>query len=104
LKFDESGTKFVEMIVATRDSESDVNDGWVCVRIVVQDVYEFGVRESERTTIQVLSQGVHVLLEGNRVGVEFGGAVDRPASIESFHSSDGYVIGREVEFYVEVYY
>ncbi|RCS44188.1 hypothetical protein DTL42_17915 [Bremerella cremea] len=103
LQFDENGTRSVEVHVAIRDSETDENEGWVCVRIVVRGVSDFGVRESSRTPIQVLSQGIHLLCVANRVGIEFGGAIDRPESFEAFHSSDGFAIGRDVEFYVEAY-
>lgn len=103
LQFEECGTRRVEVHVATRDSETDENEGWVCVHIVVRDVSEFRVRESPRTPIQVLSQGIHILCVENRVGVEFGGEIDRPESFESFHSSGGFAIGRDVEFNVESY-
>jgi|GEM_PF-6773939 len=103
LQFDEGGTRRVEVHIAARDSETDENEGWVCVRIVVRDVTNFGVREGPRTPIQVVSHGIHILCIENRVGVEFGGAIDCPESFESFYSSDGFAIGGAVEFHVGSY-
>jgi len=100
LQYEEGGTRKVEIQVATRDSETTENEGWVIVQIAIRDVSEFAVREGPRTPIQVLSQGIHFLCLNNQVGVEFGGATDCPGSIESLRLSDGYVVGREVEFHV----
>lgn len=100
LRYEEGGTRIVEIQVATRDSEGTENEGWVVVRIVIRGVSEFGVREGPRTPIQVLSQGIHLLCLDNQVGVEFGGATNCPESFESLRLSDGYVVGRDVEFQV----
>jgi len=101
LRYEAGGTRMIEIQVATRDSETIENEGWVIVRIAIRDVAEFAVREGSRTPIQVLSQGIHLLCLDNQVGVEFGGATDRPESFETLRLSDGYVVGREVEFHVE---
>lgn len=100
LQYEEGGTRKVEIQVATRDSEATENEGWVIVRMAIRDVTELAFREGPRTPIQVLSQGIHFLCLDNQVGVEFGGATDCPESFESLRLSDGYVVGRDVEFHV----
>ena len=100
LQYEEGGTRTVEITVATRDSEATENEGWVVARSAIRDVTELACREGPRTPIQVLSQGIHFLCLDKQVGVEFGGATDCPESFESLRSSDGYVVGREVEFQV----
>lgn len=103
LKYEENGSRHIEIHVLTRDSETLANDGWVSVRITVGNVSEFGVRESPRTSIQVLSQGIHVVRIGKQVGIEFGGAIDCPETFETLRSSDGYVIGQQADFQVGPY-
>ena len=100
LQYEEGGTRKVEIQVATRDSEATENESWVIVRMAIRDVTELAFREGPRTPIQVLSQGIHFLCLDNQVGVEFGGATDCPESFESLRLSDGYVVGRDVEFHV----
>jgi hypothetical protein len=103
LRYEENGTRNVEIYLSARDSETAENEGWVSVRVVVRNVSEFGVRESPRTPIQVLSQGMHLLSVENQVGVEFGGEIEPPQSIESFRSSDGFAVGRDIKFHIGPY-
>lgn len=103
VRFQEGGKRHIELHVATRDSETDENEGWVCVRVVVRDVTEFAVRDSSRTPIQVLSDGIHILCVEDRVGVEFGGAHEPFESFESFRSSYAFAIGGDVHFQVKPY-
>lgn len=97
LQFADGGTRIVVIVIATRDAEAVENDGWVSVRIEIRNVSEFSVRESPRTPIQVMSQGVHFVTFDGLVGMEFGGAVDAPASLDDLRASDAYAVGDELE-------
>jgi hypothetical protein len=94
----------VEIIVATRDSEQNENEGWVCVRITVHNVLEFGLRERPSSTLQVMSQGVHLRVFDDGVGVEFGGAIEAPQSHHELQSSDAFVFGEAVGFETMSYF
>lgn len=96
-------TRHAEIRVACRDSASTRTEGWVCVRVVVRDIREFSVRERYRTSLQVLSQGIQIRTFGDSVGIEFGGALEPPSTIEDLMLSDAFVVGSEIEFNVGPY-
>ncbi|TWT29647.1 hypothetical protein [Blastopirellula retiformator] len=103
LQYVEGGERTVELLIATRDSMATENESWVAVRILVRQVSSLAICERPRTTLQVLSQGLHLLATGDQVGVEFGGFDDQPDSLDELAASDGFAIGKEMEFRVEPY-
>jgi hypothetical protein len=80
------GTREVDLAIACRDDEATENEGWVSVRILVRDVQEFTIREKPNTTLQVLSEGLYIQKIDEGVGLEFGGALERPRTISLIDS------------------
>ena len=78
LQYEADGTRHVELLIASRDAEATENEGWVSVRILVRNAQEFVVREQTNTTLQVLSEGLHIQTIDDGVGIEFGGALEPP--------------------------
>lgn len=103
LQYEDDGTRNVELAIACRDAEATENEGWVCVRILVRNAQEFAVREQANTTLQVLSEGLHLQTIDESVGVEFGGALPSPRTESELRQSDGFVIGKEIEIEVGPY-
>lgn len=103
LRYTGEGTRYVELVIACRDSETTVNEGWVSVRVLIQNVNEFTFVEKPQTTLQVLSNGLQVQVFGDFVGVEFGGSVDGPYSLDDLRKSVAFAIGKQVDFEVGPY-
>lgn len=103
LSFYDDGSKLAEIVVACRDSEAMLDDGWVTVRFRIREVKEFKTSDGPKTTLQVLSSGMHFRNYDDKVGVEFGGAFESPSSLEELRESDAYAIGEEVDIEVGKY-
>ena len=103
LQFSNDGSRLLELKVVARDTESQENEGWVGVTIRIRSIVEVMVRESPKTTIQVLSQGVNVFVLNGNFAFEFGGAADPPNSLFELQSSDAYAIGKDFSFEVFPY-
>jgi hypothetical protein len=69
----------------------------------VRNAREFTVREQPNTTLQVLSEGLHIQPIDEGVGIEFGGALEPPRTKSDMQKSDGFVIGSEIEIEVDPY-
>jgi hypothetical protein len=104
LRYDDDGTREVELAIACRDSQTSANEGWVTVRVLVRNVQEFSVMERPRTTLQVLPEGLHIRVIDEAVGVEFGGAIEAPESISQLRKSDAFAVGEQVDMEVGPYY
>jgi hypothetical protein len=103
LRYLDNGSRDLEIHIATRDSQTEENDGWVCVEILIKGVLEMTLRETAKTTNQVLPGGIHLREFNGSFGVEFGGAIDLPQSVHDLKSSDAYAVGSEVSFKVRAY-
>ena len=103
LRYTEDGTREVELDIACRDSETTVNEGWVSVRVVIRNATEFTLVENPKTTLQVLSDGLQIQVFGDVVGIEFGGNIDAPYSLDDLRKSRAYAIGTCVDFEVGDY-
>lgn len=104
ISFHEGGTRSMEISIATRDAETIENDGWVCVVLSVGGVSEISLCEhTTRTSIQVISHGIHISKYEKKFGIEFGGAIDAPETIADLRGSDVYVLGGTLSFDVLPY-
>ena len=103
LRYQDDGSRDVELTLTCRDAESTENEGWVSVRILVRNVEEFTVREQTNTTLQVLSEGLHLQAIDGSVAVEFGGALESPQTKSDLRKSDGFITGKEVQIEVGPY-
>lgn len=98
LMYSEDGTKHAEIIVACRDAESSTNENWVAVTVSIRDVSEAKFVEGSHTTLQVLSDGLHICQYDDLVGVEFGGAYETPRTMDELRKSEAFVVGKKVGF------
>ena len=103
LRYQQDGSRAVELTLGCRDAEATENEGWVSVRILVRNVEEFTVREQPNTTLQVLSEGLHLQSIDGSITVEFGGALESPQSKSDLRKSDGFITGKEIELEVGPY-
>lgn len=101
--FEDDGTRRMDISIATRDAETVENDGWVCVMLSVDGISEMSVRERARTSLQVISDGIHISMYDQEIGIEFGGAIEAPDTIENLRGSDVYVLGGTLSFDVLPY-
>lgn len=87
--------------IATRDSQGSPNQGWVLVKIVIEDITEMRCTEGN-ITYTVLSQALHVDFIDNVVYLDFGALLDldnpdeMKYSVEDFRQSEFYIAGRKV--------
>jgi len=103
VRYLDDGTRNLQMEVSTRDCKELENEGWVCVQLTVSNVQDFCIRENAKTTIQVLSEGIHVRRIADTVCIEFGGALETLQSLDSFRSADAFAIGSELDFVIGPY-
>ncbi len=103
LRYQDDGTRNGELEVACRDSEATENGGWVSVRLLIRNVQEFTVRERSDTTLQVLSEGLHIRVANDGVGIEFGGTLEFMELTSDLRKSDAFIVGEEIEIEVGPY-
>ena len=96
-----NGQRDLRLAIKARDALACEDNHWVEVIVIIKGVRELTIREKPRTSMQVLLDGLHVHCFDDGVAVEFGGECDSPTTLEEYRNSDGYAIGREMEYYVE---
>jgi hypothetical protein len=100
LVYDDSGERHLEVVLRARDWQSKV-DAWATIRLRLRRVESFSFQEDNRTTMQVLSNGLHLLVLGERVAVEFGTLVDPPQSLQEISQSPHHAIALEIDASLE---
>ena len=104
IHFLSDGTQTIDLVVSTRDSLlEDDDEGWVCIVITIEKVKETLISKKPKTSIQVISQGIHLAIYENLVGMEFGGAIDPPSSLDVLRQSEAYILGENILFEVFPY-
>jgi hypothetical protein len=103
IRFDDDGTQRMDISISVRDAEAIDKHSWVCVVLFVDCISEMSVRDRPRTTIQVISDGIHIAMYDKQIGMEFGGAFEEPKNIEELRDSDVYVLGSTLSFDVFPY-
>jgi len=103
LRYQDDGSRDVELTLACRDAEATENEGWVSVHILVRNAEEFTVQEQTNTTLQVLSEGLHLQAIDGSVALEFGGALESPQTKSDLRKSDGFITGKEIEIAIGAY-
>lgn len=99
----EDGTRQVTLWIAARDRDSASQDAWVTACLVVSGVDSLRVSESDRTSLQVLSNGLHLAWFGDTVAIECGSLIDPPTNLEDVLASDLFLIGKRVNWSVGAY-
>lgn len=100
LRYLPGGLREFELRLSCRDSNSVRHEGWESISLLVNNVREVGIREHSKTTLQVLSHGVHLRTFGEFSAIEFGGLTEPPESLELIKSSDAFVIGSGIQLQV----
>lgn len=98
LIYEENGSRTLELRLSARHSLVKTGHGWVDVDIVLEGISEMVVKEHMRTSMQVVSNGIHVAFFDNEIGLEFGGGVDAPLTLKDLRDSDGYALGSTLAF------
>ena len=81
-----------EVQLETQDA-GNTNTGWSLVRLVLNDVGSMSFCDSPKSYYRILSEGLHIVVERDRTGLEFGFFVNAPDSIEALRASPCHVIG-----------
>jgi hypothetical protein len=103
LQYLEGGIFNLEISIATRDSLTHEDSGWVCVKILMQNIKEVLFRQNPHMTNQLISHGIHLQQYDNMFGLEFGGAADAPRTLSELRTSDAYTVASTVAFEIEPY-
>lgn len=96
IRYEDDGTRNVELEIACRDAHAHENDGWVSVRLLVRIALEFTIREQANLTLQVLSEGMQILQLDDAVGIVFGGALEPLETKCDMRKSGAFVMGKEI--------
>lgn len=96
------------ILLTTRDAETVTHDGWVNVRLQIDDVTQFRCTEDYNTTYAVLSEAMHIWASEDRIFIDFGGSAivseeEKWQNEDAFRRSAFYFAGRTVTWYVEEY-
>lgn len=103
LSYGSNGKRSVSATMATRDTSETKNDGWVCVRLAISDASDFRFSDTEKSSAQVLSHGVHICWFDRKVAVDFSNFIDEPGDQSEFLTSSFFAIGSDIEWIVEPY-
>ena len=99
---DSSATNIV-IIISTRDIETLENDGWVNVKLEINEVEGFDFRENSKESYQLLSNGLHILESDCLFYFDFGFHIDMPKSFKEMKKSKFCVVGKSFDWEVETY-
>jgi hypothetical protein len=95
VSYETFGTKKLIVLLDCQDL-LDVDAGWRSVRIVLHNLFEYRFSETERTSAQVLSSGIHVIEVGGSVGIELGDLIDAPKVLDELRRSSLFGIGEKI--------
>ena len=99
IQMSRNGTRELEVRLAARDSMVHEDEGWTSIAISLEDVCEMKVfDERQKASLQVISDGIHILNLDNGIGLEFGGAYEPPHSLEELRASQAYAVGKRIAF------
>lgn len=101
IKYDKNGQRDLNLSITARDSLASEEKQWIELIITIKDVRELTIREKCRTSLQVLLEGLRISWPEGCVALEFGGASEPPKTLGEFRDVDGYVIGREISYYIK---
>ena len=99
LAFSDNATRELKIILKTRDAECIKNEGWTRAVLCLNDVSELKlIDHRKQASLQVISHGIYVLDLNENLGLEFGGGITEPESLEEPRSSHAYAIGGTMAF------
>ncbi len=101
LTFSEHASRELQIILQARDDACQVNESWARVALHLEEVSELKLFDQcQRGSLHVISDGIHILSQAENLGLEFGGALETPATLEELRTSPAYAIGKTFAFEV----
>ena len=95
---DDVASLFVE--IECRDEESP--SGWSKVAIRLFGLVSLRFYEGPKASYRVLSNGLHITLSENLIGLEFGDLIDAPESFDEVTNSLCHAIGDSIAWEAEL--
>jgi hypothetical protein len=95
VKFAESGS-VLEVLTEALDQESP--SGWSLVSLRLSSLASLRFCDGPKASYQVLSNGLHTLLDTGCVALEFGDSIDTPESFSELMSSPCHAVGTTLEW------
>ena len=93
----------INVLLSTRDAESNVENEWVNVSLTVKDVTAFRFMESTKASFQVLSDGIHIAILDESIFIDFGDFDELPTDFNELESSRYFVKGRDFKWVILPY-
>lgn len=103
ISFLRNGERCVSVWIEAADSQSMEGDQWVCVRLTVSGVKDFCLSQTENSSSNVLSDGIHLSWFDGILGLDLGHFSDAPASIEEQRLSKVFIAGAKIDWSVGAY-
>lgn len=97
-RYGTSGRRQTTLIISTQDQQPD--SGWSNVVIVIDNVAEIALRE-DRSTRQVLSDGLSIAWFDGAVWCDLSPYSSEPVTVDDFRRSDFYVSGETLTWRAE---
>jgi len=92
------------VVLSVRQSTTlEVNDGWVNVRLAIEHVEEYALKESAKVSCRVLSGGLQINAFRDLLFFDFDPYSDEPTGVEDFRRSGFYIAGRSFSWRVGEY-
>jgi hypothetical protein len=91
-----STTPVLEAVIEAQDRTSP--SGWSLVTIRLSGVSSLRFCDEPKASYQVLSNGLHTLLDTGRVALEFGDLIDAPESFSELMASPCHVLAETLEW------
>ena len=101
--YQRDATRSVSVWIEARDYYDKEKEVWVCVHIRLKGAQDYCFADQFNVTAEVLSNGLHFLWLGEKIGVDFGSLLDQPESLEELKTSTMFAIGEMLEWQVEPY-
>lgn len=89
----------LELTVEARDQLSALPSR-THVQVTIDGISEFRFAQAANTSVRVISNGIHIVREEGRIGLDLGHFVDCPESMEELRKSACYVIGARLKWRV----
>jgi hypothetical protein len=90
------GSPVLESVIEAQDQCSPT--GWSFVTIRLSGVSSLRLSEGPKASYQVLSNGLHVVFDAARVGVDFGHSIDTPDSLSVVMTSPCHAVAVALEW------
>jgi hypothetical protein len=95
VKFASTGS-VLEVLAEAQDQESP--SGWSLVSLRLSGVTSLRFCDGPKASYQVLSNGLHTLLDTGRVALEFGDCIDTPESLSELMASPCHAVAETLEW------